>query len=698
MTESFWAALPTLDLTTLEPRPGETPRFRSTIRVGHSGTSLLLGFWFETVPGGAARSGSVTRDRLGSSDVMRLLLDTFADHDNGVGFATTPSGNQVDFTVSGDGRAVDFGWNGVWTVVTSVDSAGWGGEFEVPFSTLRFQVRDGVVRMGVIAARFDALGNELAIFPAIGPSIANPVVRPSAAQPIAMAGVEAGLATVVAPYAAADYERLAPFGGPAVATRAVEFGGDLKIALRRDLTADLTVNTDFAQVEVDDQRVNLSRFSLFFPEKRQFFLERAGIFSLPTGALDDPSQFFHSRRIGLSPTGEPLAIHGGGRVVGRLGSWDLGVLDLEVAEAGRARRGENIGVVRVRRRVFNPESNLGVILTRRNGDDRFANTAVALDARVRVTKREYLAGYLAASDDPLPVGRETGLGRGGARLMFERPSSLSTSGFAFAVGMKWSGPGFRPGLGFEQRTDYTHQFVNLRYGVLTAGSPVRLIQPSLAVSRYRRNADGETESAFGALFLNYSLRSGANGWVGVSRRTERLGAPLPLGDDPVPAGVYRYPQLSFNLEAGAGDRFQWGISGSAGRLYDGRLLTLGATPSYTVSAALTAGLEFERTTVSFPNGRRRFRSDVVRGRVTFAPTPRLSGSAFVQYNTVAELLVPNVRLRYRFGEGRDLYLVYDDQLSTEERAFGSPALRSVARGLVMKYTHQFGLSFAGGRS
>lgn len=697
LTEAWWATLPRLPLTMLQPVAGAPPSDSAEVRVGHDGRFLYVGFRFLTRDPSTIRSGSLTRDRLGASDRFELLLDTFNDHQNAVGFATTPSGNQVDYSIAGDGNTVDVGWSTFWDVRTARSDGGWSGELRIPFSSLRFQSVAGVVTMGLTVTRYTASTGELATYPAFGSDLANPLARASAARRIALRGIEGRRPMYFTPYLLGKYEREAAGPGPtgtfsSADSSTAQIGGDLKVSLTDNLTLDLTANTDFAQVEVDDQQVNLTRFSLFFPEKRLFFLERAGTFALPLGAITDPSQFFHSRQIGLGQDGQPLRIYGGGRLVGRLGRWDLGLMDL-VAEQTDGRGTENHAVLRLRREVLNSQSSVGLIAASRSGDRSSRNLSYAFDARIRTLPQDYLTVILGGSDQPGPSRRPARFGHAVAALGYERLSSLQTSGLGYRAGVKWSGPDFIPGLGFDPRRDYTNVYANVRYGFLRDRGGLRLIQPSLINTRFLSNADGKLDSDFTALYLNYLFRSGMNGWIGYFRDQQLLRSDLPLSERAiVPAGRYRFGQLELAIFSSNASRLRWSISGFAGHQYDGRLLQILLSPSYTVDEHLTVGAEYEGTRLRFEERGESFNPDVLRFRLDAALDARLSGSAFLQYNTAARLVVPNVRMRYRLAEGRDFYLVYTERLNTDRDRLGAAGERfplSQARAFVLKYSHTF---------
>jgi hypothetical protein len=338
------------------------------------------------------RAFSLTRDTWNGDDTFGVLLDTFNDNENAVRFAGLPLGARFDMSISGDGQVeytasagpTGMSWNTHWEVRTRITDEGWFGEMRIPFSSLRFETEpDGSVVMGMMAYAYEPGAETRWTFPAIPRSALYTQV--SAWQDVRLHGIEPRNPVYVSPYGLANSVRsteLVETGDRYhdLTDRGWEFGGDVKLNPTRNLTLDLTANTDFAAVEADQQQVNLTRFSLFFDEKRPFFQERAGIFEFATGT--DRGTLFYSRRIGLSD-GRPVRILGGARLVGRVGSWDVGLTEMQTAEDGDL-ASENFGVLRVRRRVLNPHSYIGGMSTSRVASRGGYSITYSLDGQFRV--------------------------------------------------------------------------------------------------------------------------------------------------------------------------------------------------------------------------------------------------------------------------------------------------------------------------
>ena len=402
--EEAWEAIEPFPMTQHLPNYGSEPTERTEVRITYDDKYIYLGGrLYESDPEGI-HPATYQRDRLGlAGDWMIMTLDPHNDKENGLLFGTSPAGNRTDVWFANDtegDRPVNADWNAFWDAQVGRNAEGWFAEIRVPFSTLRFEPdEEGRVVMGMILFRWIARKQEAHLFPAIPPNWQWAHYKPSQAQEVVFRDIEPERQVYVTPYVLGGTERrmelLSDGEGYAHSDHpAYEVGVDAKVGVAGHLTLDLTLNTDFAQAEVDDQQVNLTRFSLFFPEKRQFFQEQRGAFDFSTGQVD---RVFHSRRIGLQ-AGEPVRIYGGARLVGRTGPWELGFLNMQTA-ATEGRGSENMGAYRVRRRVLNRYSHLGAIVTNRITKEGDVNTVFGADAQVRFTDADYAILSWAQSYD-----------------------------------------------------------------------------------------------------------------------------------------------------------------------------------------------------------------------------------------------------------------------------------------------------------
>jgi hypothetical protein len=687
--EPAWQAVAPLPMSVYLPTYGSRPTERTDARIAYDAEAIyvMVDAW-EAHPGGV-RASSMIRDDDSPGDFLNVLLDTFGDRQNAVTFSTTPGGQRNDWTISNDARddaALSPAWNGVWDLAVRRGSDGWHAEFRIPFTTLRFTAREGRAEMGFSVNRLTAHANERVTFPAIEPSAPLALWKPSRWQRVSIEDVSTLRSLRLMPYVMAGSEGTRtpdPVLSPWRRDERLELGGDLKTALSPNLTLDLTVNTDFAEVEVDDQRVNLTRFPLFYPERRGFFVERAGTFEVKTGEVD---LLFNSRRVGLTPDGEPVRLLGGARLVGRVGSWDLGVFDVQTGRASSGAR-ENLGVVRARRTLLNPRSWAGLMLTSRVTPDS-GQIAAGADGELHLGGDDYVGFALVTLAGDAGTGRSDGvLPRGALRLLAERRRNR---GLWYRGGVATTGARYAPALGYVERGDAIQPLAEIGYGrvVSTAGHQVR---GSVVTALAYRNAAGTFEGSATSAAVEYELPGGNLWTLTVTRLEDDLLSPFtPVPGATVPAGRHTAGFVELELKPSTGPRAVVGGSACAGEYYDGRLYSLLLSPEWRASAYLRLSADLQLDRLEFPDRYQRVWSRLVRLRALASASPRLSLSAVLQANGVADLATANLRIRYSVREGHDLWVVYNhDQNLDRDRA--EPRMPATARsGLLVKYTRSFG--------
>ena len=337
--EPAWDAVAPLGMTMYTPNFGGALTERTEVRIAHDDRFLYVaGRMYDSDPD-QIRIGTFYRDQYSGDDILAVIIDSYNDHETAVWFVANPAGVRQDRTVSNDaeftnGMPMNWDWNSYWDVVTSRSGEGWFAEFRIPFSTLGFQATAGEVTMGLIVYRMIPRKNERQTFPALDPGGGRlGFAKPSRAQRVVLRDVRQSAPLYITPYALGGFRQTPVLDGQWRTERdpTSEAGLEVKYSPTSNLALDLTVNTDFAQVEADDQQINLTRFALFFPEKRQFFQERSSTFDFNTGGFNN--RLFHSRQIGLD-AGEIVRIYGGARAVGRLGGTDFGLLNMQTAPHG----------------------------------------------------------------------------------------------------------------------------------------------------------------------------------------------------------------------------------------------------------------------------------------------------------------------------------------------------------------------------
>lgn len=687
--DDAWQSIPTLPLTVYLPNYGASPTERTEIRVAYDDAALyvMVDAW-EAHPGGV-RASSMIRDDDSPGDFANVLLDTFGDRQNAVSFSTTPGGQRNDWSISNDAQndaALSPAWNGVWDLATRRDEQGWHAEYRIPFSTLRFTSRAGRVQFGLSINRLTAHANERVTFPAIEPSNSMALWKPSNMQRVSVEGIKTVRSARVTPYAVAGLVGARtpdPALSPWTREDRFEVGGDFKMAVTPNVTLDLTANTDFAEAEVDDQRVNLTRFALLFPERRPFFVERAGTFEVKTGSSD---LLFHSRRIGLTPDGEPVRLLAGARIVGQIAGWDVGFFD---AQMGRTAGGshENLAVLRLRHGVFSPRSWLGGMATSRLAPDS-GQVALGADGELHLGGDDYLSLAAVTLMGDLAAGPDSGvLPRGALKLLVERRRNRD---FWYRVAFNSTGVRYTPALGYVERTDAIRPFAQIGYGrvVSKAGHVVRT---SLTTELVYWNAAGIFDGATTSGALALELPTGGVATLTATRQDDDLLLPFaPTPATLVPVGQYRANSLQLAFTPPTGPQAVLGATVRGGDYYDGTLYSVLLTPEWRASAHLRVAADLELARLDFPSRGQRDWSKLGRLRVFASASPRLSLIALVQANSVGRVGTANVRLRYNMAEGHDLWVVYGQQENLD-RDRTSPSVPGTARAsLLIKYTRSFG--------
>ena len=685
--EEAWRAVAPLPLTMYAPVFRGAPTQRTEIRVAYDDEYFYAAGWFWDDDPGGIRVNSLYRDRWNGDDALAIYLDTFNDNRSAKWFGVTPAGMRFDQLVSDDGATLNGSWDAFWTARTAVTDSGWFAEVRIPFSTLGFRTdAAGTVVMGLTVTRLVSRLQERVTFPAIDPRFE--FRRPSVARDIVLRDVRTRRPLYVTPYALTGIERQARIGEAGAFTdRATsrEVGLDVRYPLSGHLTLDLTANTDFAQVEADDQQVNLDRFPLFFPERRRFFQEGSGIFDFTTGGT---SRLFHSRRIGLTSSFQPVPVIGGLRLVGRAGAWDLGVLGMQTEELD-ASPSERFGVLRLRRPVLNAWSTAGMMLTSYEGGGR-TNTALGADASLRVHGDDYLTLKLASTADGLLDDGASLVERSHGFAQLERRTGR---GLAYTLNVARSGEAYFPELGFLPRRDYWSANAVANWFRFTDSHPrLRRIWPGALAFATFRNGDGVLESAQYAFWVQWETKAGGGGWLEPKWFREDVARAFPVGDAVIPAGRYDFADFQVYLQMSSGARLRATLDARAGTYFDGTRAQAIVSPTWNASRHLELGGDYQLSRLRFPVRNQATDIHVARLRIRTALDARMSGNALVQYNSTSDRLDVNFRLRYAFAEGTDLWLVYNEGMDTDRsRELGVPSPFSLARSFILKYTHTFGI-------
>jgi Domain of unknown function (DUF5916)/Carbohydrate family 9 binding domain-like len=691
LTESFWESADSIwELRQREPAQGAPCTERTVMKVARDRDALYVGVHAYDSDLRGIRATQLRRDAdLSVDDEITLLIDSFHDRRSGFVFSTNPNGAMWDAQFTGVDE-VDENWNGIWDVAVARDTTGWTAEFRIPFRTLRF--RSGGGSFGFNAQRFIRRKNETALWRGWG--------RTEGLYRLIYEGEVGGFDDLhrgrdleIKPYAlgratATDHDAV----GNALAsgTLSGKAGADAKLAVTPTLTADLTVNTDFAQVEVDQQVINLTRLPTFFPEKRDFFLESSSIFDFATPTRVQP---FYSRRIGLGDSGQIVPILGGGRVYGKAGPWALGLLDAQTGSGDRA----NDLVVRVKHDLLD-RSYIGAIGVQRipdaGGAERIAGADIDLPLVVGGLNLEP-SFWIMGSHTPITPGVPLAW-----RFGTDFPNDL----FDAFISLYRIDAGFNPTLGFVQRAGIWETTSHIDFMPRPHVLGIRQLDLLFPIPSWDIIAD-ESGSIFRdrdwqtATFewrpLGGDFQSGAHFEVNIQRFFDAPPDSFAIFPGATLApGRYWWTRGELQYQTSASHPFSLGSLLSWGHFYNGRSTELDLQGDWRGGGHVILGATLSRNRVSLPAGK--FTATLVTGRLEYAFNTRISFLGFVQYDNENERVDFNLRFHWIPQIGDDLFVVWNSGYTTDADApHRFPSLRSLGRplngALVLKAVHRFAL-------
>ena len=666
LDEAIYSSTPGLsDFFQMEPVEGEVATEKTESWLFFDDDNLYVTFrCWESRPD-ALVANEMRRDsnNIFQNDHIAFLIDTFYDRRNGLEFAINPIGGRWDGQITNE-RQFNADWNPVWDLAVGRFEGGWTVELAIPFKSLRY--RPGRAQIwGFNARRVNRAKNETSFLTrmprALGQralfqaSLAATVVgleappgsRNLEIKPYAVAGLTSDVTAI--PQVSNDISK--------------EIGVDVKYGLTQNLTADFTYNTDFAQVEADEQQVNLSRFSLFFPEKREFFLENRGLFGfggVDTGSGGDTPILFYSRRIGFD-LGRQAPIEAGGRVTGRVGRYSIGMLNIGTGEqAGSPSPSTNFSVVRVKRDVLR-RSSVGLIFTGRSNIEGGTadNQVYGVDGTFAFFANLAVNTYWARTQTDGLEGDETSY-----RAQFDYAGDR----YGVMLERLVIGDSFRPDIGYVRRSDIRLSQAQLRFSPRPQGSRVIRKFSWIGHVAYTENAAGRVETRdlrgeFGIEFQNSDTFSASYGDA-----YEFLPVPARIVGLTIPVGGYDFATARVGYNFGRQRRLSGNVSIEQGEFYGGHKTTLSISQGrVNVTPQLSLEPTYLGNWVDLPDGSST--THLAGSRVTYTVTPEMFVSALVQYNTGINAVSANVRMRWEYRPGSELFLVLNEQRDTVSPRF-----------------------------
>ncbi len=639
------------------PNQGTLSAERTVVRVLYDDRHLYIGATMYDSRADALVSAGMEQDfATQDSDIFGFALDTYLDRQNAFLFAVNPAGAVFDAQAFNDQQSVNRAWEGEIEVSTSVHDWGWVAEIAVPMTTLRFREADGAQSWGINFSRRIRRISEDSNWAALSRQFR--VYKMSRAGTLtSLQGLRQGRNLWVKPFV--NGVSTTGWRTPSPGEK-VEGGFDLKWGITPQLTLDVTALTDFSQVEVDEQQINLTRFSLFFPEKRDFFLENEGIFGFQdnrvrnfrTGSGPQNFRLFHSRRIGLSADRTPVPIAGGARLTGRLGGYAIGLLNMQTRDDPGS-PGENFSVVRLRKNILG-SSDIGFMLVNREGTgaetaDSY-NRSIGADMNLRLAGgRMLLNSYFAATDEPDVSGDRV---TGAFEVAWRDPV------WAASALLKTVGESFNPGVGFVGRRGIRQGFVTLGAHPQPAIPHVREINPYVDVNLFSDTGwvleSREILPGLGIHFLDSSVLT-----FEYSASYERLADATRIAGVSVPEGEYDFGAFTASYQSNLGRKLGGRVSVTRGDFFDGDRTSVTGSVTLRPSAHFFLQGTAQRNRLTL--GGSSFDANLFGGRFRYAYNTRTFLSAFVQYNETTDEVQTNLRFNLIHAPLSDVFLVYSER-------------------------------------
>ncbi|MFP5265187.1 MAG: sugar-binding protein [Blastocatellia bacterium] len=654
LNEAAWdLAAPAADFRQEEPNEGAPATEKTEVRVLYDNKYLYVGIRaFDSEPD-KINARELTRDAsFSNDDKIEILLDTYHDRRNAYRFAVNPLGTQQDALITDEGRDVNLSWDAPWLSAGRKDQTGYTVEIAIPLTTLRYN--EGGTVWGFNVARIIRRKNEENLW--------TSWQRSFGLERVSQAGELAGVEEIhrrrlleFKPYVTGGWKQGVPLIGREGFDTGMHGTAGLEVArisITPSLTAELTANPDFGQVEVDEQVINLTRFSVFFPEKRDFFLENAGIFLF---GRQESNQLFFTRRIGLTGDGQPVPIDYGAKVTGKVGPYNLGFFQVETRKLGEETTGfgiprEQFTIARVKRDILGRSYIGGMFVNRQGGTDTDYNRGAGIDTQLNFTDHYRLIAFLMGTATP---------GVHSSFLSGRVDSKYENNLVRFITVYEDIGSNFNPEIGFVERNGIRQYFGQAAYKPRPRFIPgVRRMEFETQLEYYEDRSGHlstrQTELSWETEFNNSAVFF----FRPIEDVTDVLKEPFEIRPGIIiPPGSYHFnrPRVSFTSDSSK--RIVFMAREKWGDFYSGRRYETSAGITWRPNEHILIDLNDSYNRVRLPQGN--FSTNLFGGRASYNFSRKLLSSAFVQINSAARLSSINLRVRYIFRPNSDLFVIYN---------------------------------------
>ena len=690
--DEAWSSInPIISFTQKSPDEGQVATEKTAVRIMYSEQMFYVSvICYDSNPEGIVISDTRRDAPLNNTDSFMFILDTFHDQQNGFVFGTNAGGIEYDAQVSGGGEGMsisstrqsvgvganfNINWDAAWDVKTEIGEYGWSAEFAIPFKTLRFSSAKDQ-SWGANFQRTIARKNEHIFW--------SPIPRQFSLNRLALEGTLTGINVPtdrnikLMPYALGNNNKV--INETSYSESEGDFGLDAKVGVTSSLTMDITYNTDFAQVEADEQQVNLDRFSLFFPEKRAFFLENAGLFSAGENTYYGPDiEMFFSRRIGIV-SGSRVPILGGGRLTGDLGGFKLGILNMRTGSVKNVSDGDDYGVFRLKKELPN-RTYFGGMVTRKKGlgDAGYINQSYSVDGALGIGDAIQLIGF-AAKTDPAP-----GIKGNNDSYAYVLEANRNTQSFTNQIRYSEVGKNFNPEMGFVKRLGYR----KVLFRILNRTRPkdffgILELRPHITYWGYWKLEDGFQETGFLHIDNHWEFRNGFRIDTGINFTKEGVVDSFQIvSGEWVPPNTYDNKELHIRTNTNLTKPFSIILVTKIGGFFNGDRKNFDTTLRYRFGDRFTSEVISKYNDVKLDDGGE-FITHLMRGRLTYALSSNIYIQSLLQYNNQSDEWSMNWRFIWQQSAATGLYIVYNEAQDYD----GIPITKST-KSFVLKYSYLF---------
>ena len=690
--DEAWSSInPIISFTQKSPDEGQVATEKTAVRIMYSDQMFYVSvICYDSNPKGIVISDTRRDAPLNNTDSFMFILDTFHDQQNGFVFGTNAGGIEYDAQVSGGGEGMsisstrqsvgvganfNINWDAAWDVKTEIGEYGWSAEFAIPFKTLRFS-SDKDQSWGANFQRTIARKNEHVFW--------SPIPRQFSLNRLALEGTLTGINVPtdrnikLMPYVLGNNNKV--INETSYSESEGDFGFDAKVGVTSSLTMDITYNTDFAQVEADEQQVNLDRFSLFFPEKRAFFLENAGLFSAGENTYYGPDiEMFFSRRIGIV-SGSRVPILGGGRLTGDLGGFKLGILNMRTGSVKNVSDGDDYGVFRLKKELPN-RTYFGGMVTRKKGlgDDGYINQSYSVDGALGIGEAIQLIGF-AAKTDPAP-----GIKGDNDSYAYVLEANRNTQSFTNQIRYSEVGENFNPEMGFVKRLGYR----KVLFRILNRTRPkdffgILELRPHITYWGYWKLEDGFQETGFLHIDNHWEFRNGFRIDTGINFTREGVVDSFQIvSGEWVPPSTYDNKEIHVRTNTNLTKPFSIILVTKIGGFFNGDRKNFDTTLRYRFGDRFTSEVISKYNDVKLDDGGE-FITHLIRSRLTYALSSNIYIQSLLQYNNQSDEWSMNWRFIWQQSAATGLYIVYNEAQDYD----GIPIAKST-KSFVLKYSYLF---------